>query len=240
MKRLGKNLVNRRTGIAAAVVAIFGATVFLGCEFGSLNSPDYTTESSGARFMLSNAKPEIYEEDDGGVDMSLRAGVYLYRYSSKKPGEVRRELSPPWGGIAQIPRKWSTEELERVTPWLAGIGAAPAGILGSLAAFGNKVETYSRPARIWRYVAVAAVAGTGGIMGYYMTYSDTPDYDNANFSKGLENPSYWDRLALQVKAQVKVCQDVDILNDKQKFAALCEKFQEWMHEKAPLPAGQKS
>jgi hypothetical protein len=92
MARTKKRTVNRKVGIIACLIAVFGTSVFLGREFGIANSPDYDTEASGAIFMISNVD---IQDDHEAVKMRLRAGPYLYTYSLDT-NKLSRELLPPW------------------------------------------------------------------------------------------------------------------------------------------------
>jgi hypothetical protein len=180
--------------LVIALISIPVLSFFLGMLFGEANSPDYATEDAGRRHVAAYAR--FIKADELDVVLQVHGGTRIYQYSSKSNAVTQQPLIAALSG-QRNPRRWATLEYKRVDAIL-GVGTFGANLATMTGLMAREHQWLPAEKYI---VAGAVIAGAaGGIFGYWLTYSDTADYDNANFKKGLNDKDVWKLLSGAVRA----------------------------------------
>ncbi|MBH0181443.1 MAG: hypothetical protein HP490_07160 [Nitrospira sp.] len=224
-----------------AIVSLFVTSTFLGWHLGRLYSPNYATEEAASMFIASNLI--IDKEDDNDLWLSVKAGFATYQYKlSSRSVEVRLPPAHVIAGRKPPPRD-ALKEHEKLLE-LAGLAAAPAGVVGVVSKVMDVVETATAPTRRAVYLAAGAVIITGGGIGLYFGYVDSVDYDNPSFVKGLKDVDMWHSFATGIRScrlslkAMAVLQEIDIKYLAQRSKKLepavtyCDGFLKWAGDRS--------
>ena len=90
-KRMKRVSIAALIALVAAVAAVVLGCFYLGLEFGTANSPDYSTEASARAYLASKLKVTHLSADD--VRLTLKGGPKTYVYSLKDESlQVSRQI----------------------------------------------------------------------------------------------------------------------------------------------------
>jgi hypothetical protein len=190
-----------RLFIFLGMALLAGFLSFLvGLKLGEHESGPYDPNVAGAHYLFANVR--MRDTPSGATEASVEAGAHRYTYAW--PAD---QLTPEWNvdqlGRGPHRRKWTSEELEKIST-LAGVNAlAEGGLIAVLTRAGVATEAQAAETaaaagkgRDWRMVAlVTASAFGGGIIGYLAGRKDEINLDAEGFQQQLQDKSLWRTLA---------------------------------------------
>jgi len=176
-----------------ALISIPIVSFFLGMAIGEANSPNLSTEAAGREYVGSYAT--LVKVDEADVVLRVQSGTRVYEYS-RKSNELTELLSTD-ALSGKNPRQWNSLDYKNVGAIL-GLGTLESNF-ATLAGLVSRDHQWL-PAEKYMVAGAVIAATAGGIFGYWLRYSDTPDYDNANFKNGLSDKVLWQSLSNTVRA----------------------------------------
>jgi hypothetical protein len=227
-----QNVIPRAVRWAAVATAIFLVSFATGHLFAEANIPNYDSKEAALIFFVANVRPYF---DKDTIRLSLLTPTKQYSYSSSGNDRVMvdtRNQSP-----SPI-KRWKMFELERASDVLALSAVPSSGGLFEMIAKGIKLEKYPALERTSIVVFAALTAASGGIVGYYSTYSDPEDYDSPSFQEVLRDPNSWrpfidniQKCGIHVMGEPLIRdEDYSYLTMK-SYTAECQKLMKWIRAK---------
>ncbi|MGM3216529.1 hypothetical protein ACSQ5K_15095 [Pseudomonas sp. PhalM4] len=205
--RLLKFLIKTRPGRTIIIFSALLTSFALGAKYGHDTSPKYLTKYAAITFLINNAN---YEKTDLLPDtFTLKAGVYEYKYSLKT-NTVTKNVSSPAEFIGNTwPARWDEEAfsnaistLEALTPPTAATAIVETALSKTLKKIGSAAEPVAERVtgvqRVFFYLAVAVIGGTGGYLGYKLTYDPDDHLSDDEMIKSLMDPDSWRSFALEI------------------------------------------
>lgn len=181
----------------------FVVSFLVGAWWGDHTSPGDLSETQAVYYLANNAQL-VEDGSSGDVVLRLDTGVFYYVYSAKDHKVDKRTLSLHEVRGKPLPRApLSKKELdsyrELATLLIPAAGAASTvSVLGVLRTAGQVTQPLTHEAKIVAYVVGGAIAISGGYLGYILTHSDTPRFDEGNFRKTVEDPRSWQTFASSI------------------------------------------
>lgn len=197
--------------IALLLLGIITISFTIGAHLGRANSPDYDSKDAAYNFVLSNSRNH-FDAAAKTTTVTLRAGPSIYKY--RYPAETLVRLRPV-DDLTDYrpPRRWRLLEKNRISELLGLSSLATGGLLGQLKnaravpgpSLGDKIGGGMSKARLYALLVAGTV--TGGIVGYWINYDDTMDYENEKFVEALKEKWIWRAVA----RPYHICKEMDFV-----------------------------
>ncbi|VVN09845.1 hypothetical protein [Pseudomonas fluorescens] len=220
-----KFLIKTRGGRIIIILVAFSVSCALGAKYGLDTSPKYLSKTAAIVFLVNNAN--YYQNNNKRYIFTLRAGLYEYKYSLTTD-TVTKDIASPGELIGKnLPDRWSEEDfknaislLETLSPPAAATAAVETALSKTFKNISSKLEAMSPIAervtgaqRVVFYVVAAIIGGTGGYIGYKLTYDPDDHLSDDAMIKTLMDPDSWRSFA----REILVCELSAAIQESKKF-----------------------
>jgi hypothetical protein len=230
---------SKRRKLACAASLVFAAAFIAGMHLGRDASPVVKTDSQAIIFLANHFERE---QDSKDTKLTLATDVFVWNYSLKqnrvtrttRPLDELVELKLPTRALADNELAAFDDITQLMTPEAIGV-VGTAGVWGSVEGFAKTmgdradaiagdadvvVRPLTGPERLLTYAVGTVIMGSGGYLGYKLTYTDKPEFDESVFTKTLNDAQSWHTFAEELRncdQKIAIDRSLAVLREDQQF-----------------------